>query len=171
MVPARLEDRLRDVLRKTQGKVGPEVARQLEALIGPKSLAIMGDVLLLWAGGHAFGVGEAIDLVVGIVGFVAIGGAIFEGLDELLAVGRETYAARSDSDLDGAAAHLAKAIGILGIQAVLAILFRGRPAANRDARLSPGRAPPRTSRGAIVQRRPAPAQKRRGAGRPHSGAI
>ncbi len=101
-------------------------------------------IILVWLGSHAFGLGEAVDLIIGVVGFAALGWSVFQGLDELIDFGRKTYSAQSEADLDLAAAHLARAIGILGIQAVLAVLMRGRSPTYRGTRLSPGSPPPRT---------------------------
>lgn len=85
--------------------------------------------------------GEAIDIIIGVIGVFAAGLAIFSGLDELFQFGYRTYNARREVDLDASAAHLARAIGILGIQAVLAVLFRGRPVTRRA---NPGPPPPST---------------------------
>jgi hypothetical protein len=57
--------------------------------------------------------------------------AVFSGLDEFYEFAHDTYFATSDADLDAAAEHLAKAIAILGIQTVLALLFKGRPRGGR----------------------------------------
>lgn len=121
------EDRLGEVVRRTMGKVGPEVAAQLRALVEPRALKIMGVVLAGWVVGHALAYGEVIDFIVGVVGLVALGTAVFSGMDELYDFARDTYRATTDADLDAAADHLAKAIAILGIQAVLAVIFRQRP--------------------------------------------
>lgn len=101
----------------------------------------MAGVLAASVVSHAFAIGELIDVIVAAVGVISSGLAVFSGLDELLQFARLTYNARSDRDLDDAATHLARAIGILGIQAVLAVLFRGRPATRRA---NPGPPPPRT---------------------------
>ena len=135
------EQRLGEVLVRTAGKVGPAIAAQLRALIERKSLAIMAGVLIAWVVSHGFAVGEIIDFVVAVVGVFSIGLAVFNGIDELYEFGRGTYYAITPTDLDGAADHLAKAIAILGIQAVLAVLFKGRPATRRA---NPGPPPPRT---------------------------
>ncbi|WP_174300153.1 hypothetical protein [Caulobacter sp. S45] len=135
------EDRLGAVLERTAGKVGPEMAVQLRALIEPKSLAIMAGVLVAWVVSHGFAIGEIIDFIVAAVGVVSLGLAIFSGIDELFEFARGAYYAKADGDLDAAADHLAKAIAILGIQAVLAVLFRGRPATRRA---NAGPPPPRT---------------------------
>jgi hypothetical protein len=125
------QQRLGEVFQRTLPKLAPEARTQLAALITPESLAIISGVLVAWVVGHAFGYGEAIDIVIGVVGFAAIGLSVFTGIDELYLFARETYSATGDSDLDQAAGHLARAIAILGIQAVLALLFKGRPKGGR----------------------------------------
>ena len=75
------------------------------------------------------------------MGLFSIGLAVFSGLDELYEFAKGTYFAKNDGALDAAAAHLAKAIAILGIEAVLAVLFKGRP---KGERMPVGEEPPRT---------------------------
>jgi len=135
------EERLSAVLVLTAGKVGPEVAAQLRGLIEPKSLAIVAGVLVIWVASHGIAVGEIVDTIIAAVGVFSIGFAVFSGIDELFEFASGTYSAVSDADLNAAADHLAKAIAILGIQAVLAILFRSRPMARRA---NPGAPPPQT---------------------------
>lgn len=48
-----MQAKLREVIRRTQSRVGPAVAQQLEALIAPQNLAIIAGVLVAWAGSHA----------------------------------------------------------------------------------------------------------------------
>lgn len=58
----------------------------------------------------------------------------------------KTYRAKSSADLDVAADYFAKAVSILGIQAVLAVLFKGAkaPRTGKGAPLPVGNPPPRT---------------------------
>lgn len=133
-------DRLGAVFEKTLPRLGPKAREQLAQLIEPESLAIIAGVLVAWIVGHAFGVGEVVDIILLVVGAFSIGFAIFTGIDELYDFAKRTYTARSDNDLDTASSHLAKAIAILGIEAVLAVLFRGRP---RGRRMNVGTPPPR----------------------------
>jgi hypothetical protein len=142
-----LQDRLAATLRRTLPKVGPEARAQLEALIEPQALAIMGTVLVAWVASHAFGIGEVIDILVAVIGIASIGWAVFNGIDHLYHFGTGVYSGRNDADFELAADHLANAIGILGIQAVLAVLFRGAraPRTGKGGRVNIGPAPPRTS--------------------------
>jgi uncharacterized membrane protein len=125
------EDRLEEVIDRTGAKLGPEVAAQLRTLKEPVTLGIIAATLAAWVVGHAFGYGEAIDIVIAVVGVLTIGLAVFSGLDELFEFAYDTYSARDSADLDRAADHLAKAIAILGVQAVLAILLKNAPKGGR----------------------------------------
>ena len=130
-VSPRFEDRLKDVIERAGGKFGPEVRAQLKALTTPAALGIMAATLAAWVVGHAFGYGEAIDAILLVVGVVTIGLSVFSGLDELYEFGSGTYFARTSEDLDAAAEHFAKAITILGVQAVLGVLLKNAPKGGR----------------------------------------
>ncbi len=137
-----LEDRLADVFKRALPKLGPEARNQIEALISPTSLAIIAGVVVAWVVSHAVGVGELVDIVLGVVGFFSIGLAVFSGIDELFQFAKLTVRGITDADFDQAATHLARAISILGIQVVLALLFKRRPGGGR---IAAGEEPPRTS--------------------------
>jgi hypothetical protein len=137
------ETRLERMLTLALPKLGPEAGHQLKQMISPQSLAIMAGVLISWVVSHGFGVGEIIDVVILTVGVFAIGMAIFSGLDHLYNSVSGTYKATTERDLEKAADEFAKAISILGVQAVLAILFRKTPTTGRGGNYNLG-APPRT---------------------------
>ena len=136
------ERRLASTLDRAMPKLGPEVRAQLKALVTPEAIAIMAGVLVAWVASHAIGIGEVIDVILGVVGAVAIGYSFFTGLDHLYLFATGAYGATTEPELDEAADHFAKAVGILGVQAVLAVLFRGRPYAKRE---TPPPPPPRTA--------------------------
>lgn len=138
------EQRLEESFTRTLPKLGPEAQRQLAAIITPESLAIISGVLLAWIASHAFGVGEIIDVIILVVGAAAIGLAVFSGLDHLYEFANGVYNAKTSADLDIAADHLAKAINILGIQAVLAVLFKGVPKTFKGGRIKVGKPPVKT---------------------------
>lgn len=137
------EKRLESTFNRALPKLGPEAREQIAALINPTSLAIIAGVLVAWVVSHAFGVGEVIDIVLLVVGAFSLGFAVFTGIDHLYDFASGAYNAQQESDLDRAADHLAKAVAILGIQAVLAVLFRGRPNMRAGGR-TPFRGAPRT---------------------------
>jgi len=134
--------RLGEVFQRALPKVKPSVRDQLKAIVEPASLAIVAGVLTAWIVGHALGVGEIIDIVIAVVGLASIGLVIFTGLDELYEFAKLTYFAKGDDGLTAAADHLARAIAILGVETVLAVLFKGRPEGGRFKQLGPE--PPRT---------------------------
>lgn len=141
------EKRVEEAITRCLPKLGPEARTQLAALITPQAIAIIAGILIAWVVSHAFAVGEIIDIIILVVGVASIGLAVFTGLDHLYDFAVGTFQARTAQDLDAAADHLAKAIGILGIQAVLAVLFRGArmPQTFRGTRPHhPGSPPPRT---------------------------
>jgi hypothetical protein len=138
------EKRLESTFNRTLPKLGPEAKEQLAAIINPTSLAIIAGVLVAWVVSHAFGVGEIVDIILLVVGVFAIGFAVFSGIDHLYQFASGAYNAKTEGDLEVAADHLAKAIAILGIQAVLAVLFRGRPNVRQGGRMNVGKPPPRT---------------------------
>ena len=136
------DERLSEVFSRTLPKVGPEARAQLAAMIEPKALAIVAGVLAVWVASHFFGVGEAVDIVLGVVGVFSIGWAVFEGIGEIFNFASETYNGRDTASMESAAGHLAKGISILGIQAVLALLFKGRPKTYEGEPIKIGAPPP-----------------------------
>lgn len=137
--PSSFDAKLAAVLARTSQRLGPDIREQFVAMVSPDSIRIMAGVLLAWLASHAFGIGEAVDIIIGVVGVATIGMAVFSSLDELYLFVAGTNGARTNAGLDSAADHLAKAIAILGVQAVLAFLFRGRPQVRRSPSL---KAPP-----------------------------
>ena len=71
---------------------------------------------------------------------------MFDGVGELAEFSRIALGAQSDQDLDRASIHFANAVSILGIQAVLAVLFRGAPRTYAGGRINIGAAPPTLGR-------------------------
>jgi uncharacterized membrane protein YeaQ/YmgE (transglycosylase-associated protein family) len=138
------ERRLSTTLEITVPRLAPEAANQLGAMISPEAVATIAAVLLAWVVSHAFGLGEIIDIILGVVGAIAIGWAIFDAIDHLYDFAMGVQKATRVQDLHTAADHLAKAIAILGIQAVLAFLFKGakRPKTNEGGRINLGPPPP-----------------------------
>lgn len=121
------EKRLEETLKRTIPKVGPEAGKQLASLLSPESLAITAGVLTAWIVSHFFAVGEVIDVILAAVGVLSVGLAIFAGIDHLVDFASTVDKAQTEADLDRAATHLAEAIAILGVTAVLAWFSRKAP--------------------------------------------
>ena len=136
-------DRLGVVFDRCLPKLAPDVRNQFAQMMTPQSLVIIAGVLMAWVASHVVGVGELVDVILGVGGVLSIGLVVFSGLDELWDFAFQTYKARSDRDLDAASEHLAQAVAILGVQAVLAVLLKGtvrakRPRLRSDLPRTPG---------------------------------
>lgn len=127
-----IESKLYVVIEKTIPLLPGEAGEYLRQMLQPETLAIMAGVVLVWALSHFVGIGEIVDVIVLVLGAAAIGAAAFTAGQELGAFGLKTYRAESEADLDAAANHLAKAIVLIGIEAVLALLLKKAPKAFRD---------------------------------------
>jgi len=82
--------------------------------------------LVLWAGSHFIGVGEIVDAILLGVGVVFLGLSVFEGASELLDFANVALSANSSDQLDQAGRHFARAVTILGISTIQALLLRGQ---------------------------------------------
>ena len=119
-----LADRFTEALRLTAPKLPASMRGEFEALLTPGSLGIMAGALVIWAGAHAFGVGEAADVVMLVGGVIFLGAAAFDAAGELADFLVVASTAKTQQDLDEAASHLAKAIAIIGVVAFFALLAR-----------------------------------------------
>jgi len=83
----------------------------------------------VWAGSHAFGVGEVVDVILLVGGAFFLGMAVFDVAGELGDFLVVTSTAADEKELDEAASCLARAIAIMGVAAFIALLakvIRGR---------------------------------------------
>jgi hypothetical protein len=142
-------ERIGEGISRGVRKLGPEVQQQLQALVTPQALAIAGGFFVAWLVSHAFGIGFIVDAILLGVGFTAVGLAVFSGIDELTEFGKGALAARTDADMDRAADHFAKAVAILGVQTLLALLLRRSPQTFRGGR--PYTGPPPANAGIVLK--------------------
>jgi hypothetical protein len=120
-VATKIEAAIRRALPHLPG----DAAGKLMELLSPTTLAILATTLVLWAGSHAIGVGEAVDILMLIGGFVFIGFEAYDALKHLIAFVQLSVGATSEHDLDLAGDHLARAIAIIGVDIALAVLTHG----------------------------------------------
>ena len=102
-----------------------EARQTVQATLAPTSLVIIAASVVAWAGSHLIGVGEFVDVILLVVGAVTLGFSVFEGAHELLSFANGALRAHSEADLDRAGRHFARAVTILGIAVVQAVLLRG----------------------------------------------
>lgn len=138
------EQRLAVVLERTGGKLGPAAAAELKKMATPEALAGAAVFLVAWIASHAIGIGMIVDALVVGTGVLFIGLAVFDAIGHLTEFGRKTLYGRSEEEMNAAAEHLARAISILGIQAVLALLLKGGPRTFHGGRFKLSAAPART---------------------------
>jgi len=149
------ETKIQEAMRRSLPRLGPDARAQVEAMLSPTSLAIIGATLVAWAGSHFFGIGEIVDIILLIVGFSMLGVSVFEGAQELMAFADSALGATNDAALDEAADHFAKAVVILGISTISAILLR------KSASSVIKRGPPQIHKMPNVGRPPAPGTPQR----------
>jgi hypothetical protein len=120
----RNDEKLAEAIRRSVPLLPAVLRDQVLALLEPASIAIMTSTTLLWAGSHLVGVGEIVDVALLIVGLGLLGTTALSGAKELGTFAVGVAQARTDVDLDQAAAHFAQAVSILGISLVSALLLR-----------------------------------------------
>lgn len=118
------EAKIEAAMRRSLPRLGPDARAQVEAMLSPESLAIIGGTVIVWAGSHFFGVGEVADVILLVVGFTLLGTSAYDGARELIAFAQTALGATNDAAVDEAAEHFSRAVVILGITTISAILLR-----------------------------------------------
>ncbi len=118
-------------MRRSTPYLPANVREQMGSMLSPASLAIITGTLIVWAGSHLFGVGEIVDLILVCAGALTLGLSVFDGARELQEFAKVSMHARTDADIDVAAHHFARAVTILGISIVQAVLLHGQARALR----------------------------------------
>lgn len=119
-------DKIGEALRRSLPHLPADARAVVEVMVQPQSLALMAGMLVVWAGSHAFGVGEVVDIVLLGVGAVTLGFAVFEGAAALKDFVVGALGARTDADLEEAGRQFARAVVLLGISTIQALLLRGQ---------------------------------------------
>ena len=118
-------EKLARAIRSAARVLPGDAGSKLEALLAPEVLAIVAAVIVIWAGSHAFGVGEAVDIMLLATGFIFLGFEAIDAMRHLVSFGSIALDAQTAADLDRAGSHLASAISIIGINTVIVLLTRG----------------------------------------------
>lgn len=145
-----LQQKFTAALQFTLPKLPMSMRHEFAALINPLSIGIMVGTLVVWAGSHAFGVGEAIDVVLLLAGMMFLGFAVKDVADHVSDFIKLTCAAKTERDLNAAAAHLAQVIAVIGVAAFAALMTKGA------RRISNARAAPSTPPSKPVIKEPGP---------------
>lgn len=122
-----IEDKISAVIRRAVLLLPKDVGEELLALCSLSNIAIIAGVVAVWAVLHFFGIGEIIDVLLLIVGFISLGPIAYEACRHLVEFAYKTFNAQKDKDLDEAAEHLSTAVTILGVQIVMTLLLKKAP--------------------------------------------
>ena len=115
-------DKIGSAIRRSFSRMPGDTAAKLSLLLEPSTLAVLAGTLLLWAGSHLIGVGEAVDILMMVTGFLFIGWDAIQAVKHLIEFARRSAGADNEADLDSAGDHLAQAVAIIGVDVVLAFL-------------------------------------------------
>ncbi|CAN2534896.1 hypothetical+protein [Methylocapsa aurea] len=122
---ASLKERIATTLTLVPNHLTGATKQEFAALVEPKALATMVEVLAIWAVSHAFGAGEAIDAVLLAVGLYFGGPQLWRGLQALFHALELVGTASSRAQLDEAAAIFADGVAKLGVVVLIAALTHG----------------------------------------------
>jgi hypothetical protein len=119
-------EKLAEAMRRSLSYLPAQSGSAVMALLKPETLVIITGTLVVWAASHFFGVGEIVDLILLGAGVVVLGFAVFEGADALSDFVAIAIDANSDADLETAGRHFARALTLLGVSTIQAVLLKGR---------------------------------------------
>jgi hypothetical protein len=120
-----LEQRIVEVLRRAPRRMPAQLREQSSKLFRPAVLATTAQVLASWAASHAISAGFQLEAVLLADGLTRTSSAGMEASEKLGASFEIVRQARDERQLDDAALPLAEAIGLLGIPAFVAAIWRG----------------------------------------------
>jgi hypothetical protein len=107
------------------GQVPDTAAAEIQALLTPKNLATMASLSAAWLGTQGVPiVGQAVDAALFTIGVVLLAAQAADLSRALWEYANLSIGARSRSDLEAAATHLARAISLAGINVVTFILTK-----------------------------------------------
>jgi hypothetical protein len=120
-------EKMTEALLRAMSKLPRERKDAFLRMVLPEALKAMVAIFVFWAGIHAFGVGEAVDVILIGIGYSLVGAAVFEGVETMYEGTKAALAANNDGQLDMAAETMARGITTLGVTTlVLLLTHRGQ---------------------------------------------
>jgi hypothetical protein len=116
--------KIEESLRRSIPLLPAEAKGLVLAMISPESLEIMAGTFVVLGVAQFFGVGEVADLIILLAGAAIVGKTAVDAAKELIAYATGVVAAQTSADLDTAAQHFAKAVMLVGVATVSALLLR-----------------------------------------------
>jgi hypothetical protein len=120
-----LEQRIVELLRRVPRRMPARLREQSSKLFRPAVFTATAQVLASWAASHAISAGFQLEAVLLADGLTRTSAAAMEASGKLAASFEIVRRARDERELDAAALPLAEAIGLLGIAAFVAAIWRG----------------------------------------------
>ncbi|WP_186454740.1 hypothetical protein [Nitrospirillum amazonense] len=120
-------DRVVATLRRCVPLLPREMQQAAKSLFTRETLYWLAGFLVVWAGGHLAGYGEAIDVILLGVGYAMVGWSVFQGLNDLGHGIALATTAKTQHDLDEAAKRTAAGLTILTINAIIALIAKVKP--------------------------------------------
>lgn len=117
-------DKLGEAIRHAAGRLPGQARDQALALVDPTNLAIMAGALAIWVGAQATPVGWVVNIAMLGAGVVAAGAQAVEVARELRDFALGVLGADDTTDLRAAGDHLAKAVAMVGVDLVVALLLK-----------------------------------------------
>ncbi len=128
------EQKVEETIQRGVSYLPGAAKAEFMSFLTPQSLGIMTATLLAWALAHVYGVGEATDLVLLVVGVGFTGWGFWQGLRDAVDCAVTALRATSERELDLAGQLFAKAVIELGINTLMALLLK-RPLTSARARI------------------------------------
>jgi hypothetical protein len=117
-------DKLGVAIRHAALRLPAEARDQAMALVDPANLAIMAGALAVWVGAQATPVGWVVNIAMIGVGVAATGAVAVQVARELRDFAMGVLGADDTADLRAAGDHLAKAVLLVGVDLVVALLLK-----------------------------------------------
>jgi|GEM_PF-6571498 len=120
-----IEERIVEVLSRTTRRMPAQLQEQSSKLFEDATLSAIAQVLSSWAASQVIGLGFQIEAVLLADGLMRTSSAAMEASEKLDQSFELVRQARDERQLDSAALRLAEAIGLMGIPAFMAAIWRG----------------------------------------------
>ncbi|MFL5352732.1 restriction endonuclease fold toxin-2 domain-containing protein [Archangium sp.] len=110
---------------RAMGRLPGDAMKEVQAMLSPESLALMGTMTTAWLGSQGIPVlGQTVDAALLILGVAMAAAQTAAVKDSLWNYARYASEARDEADLDTAATHLARAAATVGVSVVTFILLK-----------------------------------------------
>jgi hypothetical protein len=124
------------------GRLPGETMKEVQVMLSPESLALMGTMTTAWLGTQGIPVlGQAVDAALLTLGVVMAAAQTAAVKDSLWNYVRHATGASDEEGLDTAATHLARAVAVVGVSVVTFLLMKKVPG-KAQKRPEPPREPP-----------------------------